>query len=245
MFLFNQLVVFIHKLLSLFRKEEAKEQDGLLKLDLQFFAAVEDEDSEDDSDDSDDDSGDDDSDDSPSLDELLKDKKFKKQYQAKLKEQLNKRLKKFEGVDTEEYRRLKEQADSKDEKEKDIEDKKSDVGNEKLLRAERREKRAIVKEFAVDNGHSPKLLARLIDLDAIELDDDGDPVNLDDLFDEIEEEFPEYFTAKGDSEDQDEKESKSRKSTYIPGAKQKGNKEKKSDEYKAARERARELLKRK
>lgn len=243
MFLFNQIVVFIHKMLSLFRKEEAKELDGLLKFDLQFFAAGEnDDDSEDDSDD---DSGDDDSDDSPSLDELLKDKKFKKQYQAKLKEQLNKRLKKFEGVDADEYRRLKEQADNKDDKDKDNEEKNSDVGNEKVLRAERREKRAIVKEFAVDNGHSPKLLARLIDLDAIELDEDGNPENLEDLFDEIEEEFPEYFTVKDDSEDQDEQVSKRRKSTYIPGAKQKGNKEKKADEYKAARERARELLKRK
>lgn len=216
-------------------------KEGPIKMDLQFFAdGGEGGDDDDDGDGNDDD----DEDDGPDLDELLKDPKFKKKYQEKLKAQLDKRLKKFKDVDPEEYRRLKEQADKK--KQKDKEDEEDELESlksenkakeEKLLRAERREKRALVKEFAVDNGVNPKLLARLIDLDSIELDEDGDPENLEELFEEIQEEFPEYFSGQDDEEDDDEddspKKKKEKQTGYKPGSRQKGNGKTKKEDLKA------------
>jgi len=228
--------------ISLFKKESglpAKEEEKVspLKLDLQFFA---DEDPEDDPvDDPEDDPEGDFEDDVPNLDELLKDPKFKKQYNAKLKGQLSKRMKKYKDVDPEEYRRLKEQAGKKKDDagdEDELETLKSELTEKekRIERAERREKRAMVKEFAVDNQVNPKLLARLINVDDIELDEDGEPENLDDLFEELEEEFPEYFGATDDDEEEDEPKRK-RKSTFVPGARQKSNKKKKVDPYEAGR----------
>lgn len=232
-----------------FRSEKAaevlpfKKFKPLIPLDLQLFA----EDDDDQDDDQDDDDQDDDEDDGPNLDELLKDPKFKKQYQAKMKEQLGKRLKKYKDVDPEEYRRLKEQAGKgkkkdKDEDEDDTSNNKKDV--EKLLRAERREKRAAIKEFAVDNGYNQKLLARLIDVDAVELDEDGEPENLEELFEEIQDEFPEYFSQDDENEDDEEEEdkkkskSKTKSKTFKPGSKQKGNSKKKVDVRARGAERA-------
>lgn len=200
-----------------------------LRLDLQFFA--DDSDDDGDADDADDNSDDDDSDDDePSLDELLKNPAFKKQYNQKFKDQMSKRLKKYEGVDPEEYKRLKAAADKKSGKDSKDDDDSSDdsAQQQRLLRAERREKKAVVKEFAVDNGHNPKLLARLLHIDAIELDENGDPENLDELFEELEADFPEYFGATDEEEEDDEKPSK-KKTKYIPGSTQKGNKKKKVD----------------
>jgi hypothetical protein len=235
--------IFIKYLPMLSEPVEKKEFKPLLTLDLQLFAG--DGDDDDDQDDDQDDDNDDDDEDGPNLDELLKDPKFKKQYQAKMKEQLGKRLKKYKDVDPEEYRRLKEQAGKGKKKDKDEDE--DDTSNkkdvEKLLRAERREKRAAIKEFAVDNGHNQKLLARLIDVDAVELDEDGEPVNLDDLFDEIQEEFPEYFSEdEGDDEDEEEdkkkSKSKAKSKTFKPGSKQKGNTKKKVDVRARGAERA-------
>lgn len=102
---------------------------------------------------------------------------------------------------------------------------------EKLLRAERREKRATVKEFAIDNGVDPKLLARLINVDDIELDEDGEPENLDELFEELQEEFPQYLKAQEDSDEEEEKTTK-KKGFYSAGSTQKGNtKPKEKDGY--------------
>ncbi|MCM3396480.1 hypothetical protein M3638_01350 [Oceanobacillus profundus] len=209
-----------------------------LKLDLQFFAEDDDDEEDDEGSDGDED---DDEDDVPNLDELLKDPKFKKQYNARFKGQLSKRMKKFEGIDPEEFRRLKEQAGKKKQNQEDedeeLETLKSELTDKekRLLRAERREKRAIVKEYAVDNDVNPKLLARLINVDDIELNEDGEPENLDDLFEELEEEFPEYFGASDDDEEEDEPVKKKRKSTFVPGARQKSNKKKKVDPYEAGK----------
>ncbi|MFD1350153.1 phage scaffolding protein [Oceanobacillus caeni] len=228
--------------ISLFKKEsglpaEKEEKTKPLKLDLQFFAEPEDLEDPEDPDDPED--PEDLEDDIPDLDELLKDKKFKKQYQAKLKEQLGKRMKKYEGIDPEEYRRLKEKAEKKKDDagdEDELETLKSELTEKekRIERAERREKRAMVKEFAVDNQVNPKLLARLINVDDIELDDDGEPENLEELFEELEEEFPEYFGASDDEEEEDEPERK-KKTTFVPGPRQKSNKKKKVDPYEAGR----------
>ncbi|WP_374187443.1 hypothetical protein ACEPPU_24140 [Priestia aryabhattai] len=196
----------------------------LVRLDIQYFAEGE-------GDDDDDQDTDDDQDDTPNLAEMLKDPVLKKQYQALLKTQLGKRMKKFEGVDVDEYRQLKEMADKKKQQDKDSDDDdkdnlKSELKDkqDKLLRAERREKRAAVKEFAVDQGVNPKLLSRLIDMDSIELDDDGEPENLDELFEELQDEFPEYFKAQDDSEDEEEETKSTKSSYYSPGPRQKTNK---------------------
>lgn len=218
---------------------EMEEKQEPLKLNLQFFGDNPEDDPKDDPEELDDD---DPEDDIPDLDELLKDKDFKKQYQAKLKEQLGKRMKKYEGVDPEEYRRLKEQADKKKDNKEGEEDEEletlKDELNQKekrLLRAERREKRAIVKEFAVDNQVNPKLLARLIDVDDIELDEDGEPENLDELFEELEEEFPEYLGVPDEDEDEedDEPKRKKRRGAYRPGSRQKSNKKTKEQDPRA------------
>ncbi|MFD1450841.1 hypothetical protein ACFQ5E_08585 [Oceanobacillus sojae] len=224
--------------------ETGEEKQGL-KLNLQFFAEEDDDDSDDESDD---DQGDDDEeDDDVDLDELLKDPKFKKQYNKKMKDQLGKRMKKYDGVDPEEYRRLKEQAGKKKDKgdggEDDPEDLKSQLSakEKEIQRYERMGKRAMVKEFAVDNQVNPKLLARLINVDDIELDEDGEPENLDDLFEELEEELPEYFGAADDNDDEEDEEDdrkKSNKQRFTPGRKQKTNKKKKVDPYDAGRQKA-------
>lgn len=219
--------------------EEKKPVEWLRLNDLQFFAAdPEDDPEEDPEDDPEDDPEEDpEEDDVPDLDELLKDPAFKKQYNAKLKEQLSKRMKRH----NKELERLKGKGKDKD-KEEDPDEERTD--DKRLLRAERREKRALVKEFAVDNGHNPRLLARLIDLDEIELDEDGEPENLDELFEELEEEFPEYFGPGEDDED-DEEEERPRKKKFTPGARQKMNKKKKVDPKEAGRQKALERHKKK
>lgn len=223
-----------------------------LKLNLQYFAdegdSSDDDDTDDDDNGSDDDAGDDD--DAPDLDELLKDKDFKKQYQKKMKDQLSKRMKKYKDVDPEEYRRLKEKAGKKKDEQDDQEDDeletlKSQLSEKekRIERAERKEKRAMVKEYAVDNQVNPRLLSRLINFDDIELDDDGEADNLDDLFEELEDEFPEYLGApnnEDDAEDDDEPVKKKKKSSYTPGSRQKGNPKKKIDPREAGRQRAAE-----
>lgn len=226
--------------ISLFERDHSTKtnEDELqepLKLDLQFFA----EEDEEDEDEGDDDDESDEDDEELDLNELLKDPAFKKQYNKRFKKQLGKRMKKFEGIDPEEYRRLKEQAGKKKGKQGDEDDddetetlrEQLQAKEKKLLRAERREKRAMVKEYAVDNQVNPKLLARLINVEDIELDEDGEAENLDDLFEELEEEFPEYFGAVDDEEDDEEEETrkKTRRSSYVPGARKKGNKKKKDD----------------
>lgn len=194
----------------------------LVRLDIQYFAEGE-------GDDDDDQDTDDDQNDTPNLAEMLKDPVLKKQYQELLKTQLGKRMKKFEGVDVEEYRQLKEAAEQQQQKKQGHDDtelerlkNESKTKDEKLQLADNKVKRAAVKEFAVDNAVNPKLLARLIDFNDIELDDDGEPENLDELFEELQDEFPEYFKAQEDEEEEEEKETKS--NYYSPGSRQKMNK---------------------
>lgn len=238
--------------ISLFERDLStiKKEVEPLKLNLQFFADEGDSSDDDDADDGDDGSDEDadDEDGVPNLDELLKDKDFKKQYQKKLKDQLKKRMKKYEDVDPEEYRRLKEQAGKKKDKQEDdsdddeLESLRTQLSEKekRIERAERKEKRAMVKEYAVDNQVNPKLLSRLINVDDIELDDDGEAENLDELFEELEEEFPEYFGAVDDDEEEEEPPRKKRKSSFVPGARQKSNKKKKVDPKEAGRQKAME-----
>lgn len=227
---------------SVLFEESAPKYKHRLKMNLQHFAEGDDE--GDDSDDDGDDSTDDEEDEL-SLDELMKDPKFKKQYQRKLKEQLNKRMKKFDGVDPEEYRQLKEKADKKKQKDQDEEDDEAESlkgelteKEKKLARAEKKLKRSAVKEFAMEEGYDHKLLARLINLDEVEMDEDDEPMNLEELFEEVQSEFPQYFGASSDDEEDEDEENyaqqkKKKRSSYQAGSNQKLNKKKKVDDYQA------------
>lgn len=218
-------------------KEESKFEP--LKLNLQFFAEKEEEDEDEDEDEDDDEEGDEEID----YEKLKKNPAFRKAQKADFDARLDKRFKKYKDVDPEEFRRLKAAADKGNKNNSEEDDPKGNRDQDKLVqRAERREKRAIVKEFAVDNSYDPKLLSRLIDLDSIELDEDGNPENLDELFEELEEEFPNYFAQTSEDEDEDEEDSKKKKkkpsTNYTPGGRQKINKQKKVDPKEAGKQRA-------
>ena len=185
------------------------EESKLLPLNLQYFADGEDSGDEGDSDDGDsDDSGDDDSeggDQDPSLDELLKNNPdLKKQFDAMFKDRFKKRLK---GIDLKKAKQLLKAEQGKDSSssDEDPEDIEESKVTEKALKLERKLKRTAVKEYALDNGLNPKLVARLIDLDSLELDEDGDldPDELEEAIEELTEEFPEIFR-KSDQTDDDE-----------------------------------------
>lgn len=107
---------------------------------------------------------------SNSLDEMMKDPEFKKAYEAKLQEQLGKRLKKYDGVDLDEYKRLKEEEDQK--KQESMTEAQKLQAKIDAMEAERksfevREMDIAVKEFAISNSLDPKLIARLIDKSGI------------------------------------------------------------------------------
>lgn len=189
-----------------------------LALDLQFFA----DDSDDDQDDEDEEEGgdgsDDDDQDDIDLEALLKSNpKAKAKHEELLKTQLDKRMKKFKGVDPAEYRRLKAERDKLDDKGNGNDDSDTSQVNEKVLKAETREKRAAAKEFAIDEGIDPVLFVKFINLKEIELDEDGDPVNLDELLEDLQEgKYAKYFSA--NSSDDDEQESnKKKKKGFVPG----------------------------
>ncbi|WP_445506800.1 phage scaffolding protein [Niallia sp. 03190] len=214
-----------------------KKEEKRLSLDLQFFG---DDDSEkgDDQDDDDSDDNQEDEDQEQTLEQILKDNpSLKKQFNALFKDKFSKRLK---GLDLDKARKALEAAEKQ---ENDDTDKDEKGPSAKEMKLERKTKRLAVKEYAVDNGYNPKLVARLIDLDAIELDEDGevDPDDLEEVIEDLTSEFPELFSSKGDEdEDEDEDEKKDKKKSYQPGSKQTGNKKKQKDRRAAGAERAKQ-----
>lgn len=201
------------------KKELDNEKNNWLRLDLTTFSKDKDDDlGDDDLDEDDDGEGDDEDDDDsePSLEQMLKENPaLKKQYNALFKSQFSKRLK---GIDLKEAKRLlREEAERKSKEEED-EDKdkansKADEISKKEEKLNLRVKRAAVKEYAAENNLNPKLLARLVDLDKLDIDEDGeiDPDELEELVEELTEEFPELFR-KVDSEDEEEDEGETKKS---------------------------------
>lgn len=217
-----------------------------LTLGLQFFADKGTADNPDEKDELDDEDPDDeenpeDLDEDLDLDELLKNPKLKAAHEAKIQKQLDRRLRKYKDVDPEEYRKLKAAADKgSDKKKADAPDDDRET-TEKLQKAENRLKRAAVKEFAVDSGVDPVLLVRFIDLGKVELDEDGEPENLDELLEDLQEsKYAKYFAA-ADEEDEEEVVVKKKKTstTYNPGSKkQKTNKQQKVDPKELGRQKA-------
>lgn len=142
-------------------------------------------------------------DNTPNLDELLKDPTFKAAYEARMKKTLDSRFKKFEGVDPDEFKRLKEKEEA--ERQKNLTDEqKLKEENERLKNEQnsfdRREKRLSVKEYAMDNTLDSKLLSRLMEteLDNLKRDDKGEIVGLKEAVDKLVEEFPQL--KKGDDQ---------------------------------------------
>jgi hypothetical protein len=132
---------------------------------------------------------------SNSLDELMKDPAFKAQYEAKMKEQLGKRMKKYENVDPEEYARLKAEEDKKKQDEMTEAQKlqakidKMEADQQKIAE---REKDIVVKEYAINEGLDPKLVARLIDKSGIKKEGD-EFTGVEEAFKAVQEEFPQLF----------------------------------------------------
>lgn len=129
------------------------------------------------------------------LDELLKDPKFKAEYEARFKKSMDARMKKFEGVDAAEYKRLKDKEEA--DRQKGLSDEQKLKEENDRLKGEqnsfdRREKRLAVKEYAIDNSMDSKLLSRLMEteLDNLKRDDKGELVGLEEAIKKLAEEFP-------------------------------------------------------
>jgi hypothetical protein len=249
----------IEKAREFIEAKKAKGSKYLLPLDLQHFAGSKDKDEDEDQDeDEDEDLDDEDNDDEdssdPSLEQMLKDNPaLKKEFNKLFKDRFDKRLK---GVDLKEAKRLlKEKSDKLDQDDQEDKDRKQknkeDEISDKARKIEVKTKRLAVKEFAVDNNLNPKLLSRLIDLDKLELDDDGELDNddLEELVDELTEEFPELFRkskqADQDEDEDEEQDDKSKARSHKVGSKKKTNKPKDKDLREAGKNKALERAKRK
>lgn len=175
-----------------------------------------------------------------SLDEMMKDPEFKKAYEAKLQEQLGKRLKKFEGVDPEEFKRLKDLEDKKKEAEmteaQKLQAKIDAMEAEKLTFAER-EKDIAVKEFAISNGLDPKLIARLIDKSGIKKSGE-DFEGIKEAVEAVQSEFPQLFQSEEGDDEQGQGSGQSGQGGSFTLPKQKGNKPPKKGGYDAGKAKA-------
>jgi len=237
------------------KKELKNTQSFKYPFDLQFFAkGGEDDDLEDeDLDDEEEDQEEDEEESSdPSLEQMLKDNPaLRKQFNSLFKDRFNKRLK---GIDLKQAKKaLKMMQEKEESEEEDQEDNKTKADEiaKKAQKLDTRIKRTAVKEYAVDNDLNPKLLSRLIDLNQLDLDDEGevDPDDLEELVDELTEEFPELFrTSRDEDQDQDEDEDQedTRKArSHKVGSRKKTNNPKAKDLREAGRQKALERAKRK
>lgn len=243
------------------KKQEEEQKAGYHRLDLQFFAGGKEDDGDDPEDDDDPEDGEDpenDDDDpedgsTPSLEQLLKENPdLKKQFDEMFKERFKKRLK---GVDLKLAKKLiKEHSQKQQGKKADNDDGRDNLGDEiaeKARKIELKAKRLAVKEYAVDHNLNPKLLARLVDFDRIELNEDGevDPDDLEEVIEELTEEFPELFRSSKDEdsgEDEgDDQETKTKTRSHKVVSRKKTNKPKEKDLRELGKNKALERAKRK
>lgn len=173
-----------------------------------------------------------------SLEDLLKnDPDFKKQYEDKIKENLSQRMKKFEGVDLEEYKRLKAEEDKKkQENMTEAEKLKAELDSYKAKTdaLEAKERDLAIKEKALTDGLDAKLIAKLIDPSSIKRAEEGDGfTGIEEAIEAVKEEFPQLFQ----STEGNEPESKKMGASYkLPT--QKGNPDHKTKGYDAGKARA-------
>ena len=177
---------------------------------------------------------------SNSLDELMKDPEFKKAYEAKLQEQLGKRLKKYDGLDPEEYKRLKEADDKKKQEEMTEAQKlqaKIDAMEAERKGFEAREIDIAVKEFAIAENLDPKLIARLIDKSGIKkagLEFEG----IKEAVEAVQSEFPQLFQTEGGNEGGNQGGGQGGQGSGFKLPNQKGNNPPKKGGYDAGKARA-------
>lgn len=223
------------------------DKSELLRINLQFFADTADSGAEDepehDGEDGTDEGADGGQDDEnpASLEELFekfphlkeqydKDKKeaVKKAVQKRFKDKQqpkkqDKSSKQEEAEDNDELQTLKEQIDQQ---------------NQLIQQAQEKANRASIKEYAMGNGFDPQLSAALIPASKVELDEDGDPANLDELFEEISQKFPQYFGVQ-DEDGAAKAATPAKKTSYIPGSTiKKSNPAPKVDRYERGKQRA-------
>ncbi|QFG05682.1 scaffolding protein [Bacillus phage 035JT001] len=174
------------------------------------------------------------------LDALMKDPVFKAQYEERMKEQISRRLKKYEGIDPEEYKVLKakeEQQAQANMTEAEKLQKELEAYKLREKELEDTQKEIAVKEFAFANGHDPKLLSRLIDTSGLTKGEDGKYQGLSEAFEQVKNEFPHLFPSEDESNSQSDETHQGGGGAYkLPT--QKGNPEKKKDKYSSGKARA-------
>jgi hypothetical protein len=167
------------------------------------------------------------------LDELMKDPAFKAQYQAKLQNTLNTRLKKYEGIDLEEYNRLKQaEQDKQDAELTDLQKKEREIEKlqGKIQSISDREKALAVKEFCVDKGYNAKLVSRLINLSSVK-EVDGAYQGIDEAIQELATEFPEVIKVAGQQQDNQQNQQQNQQNSYSTGANQRQNQQRQDNPY--------------
>jgi hypothetical protein len=175
-----------------------------------------------------------------SLDELMKDPEFKKAYEAKLQEQLGKRLKKYDGIDPEEFKRLKAEEDKK--KEESMTEAQKLQAKIDAMEAERksfevREIDIAVKEFAISESLDPKLIARLIDKSGIKKSGENFE-GIKEAVEAVQSEFPALFQADDGDEGGGSGGASGGQGSSFKLPKQKGNNPPKKGGYDAGKARA-------
>jgi hypothetical protein len=177
---------------------------------------------------------------SNSLDELMKDPVFKAAYEAKLQEQLQKRFKKYEGIDPEEFKKLKEEADKR--KQEQMTETEKLQAQIDAMKAEQeklvvREADIAVKEYAISNNLDPKLIARLIDKSAIKKGAEGFE-GIKEAIEAVQAEFPQLFQTDGGGEGGGQGGNNGGQGSGFTLPNQKGNTPPKKGGYEAGKARA-------
>ncbi|WKV22453.1 putative minor structural protein 1 [Bacillus phage vB_BceS-M2] len=134
----------------------------------------------------------------PDLEELLKNPTFKAQYEAKFKTGMSQRMKKFDGVDVEKYKAWEKAEQERIDGEKTEVEKLQGqlaIAQAKAAATEAKEKAIAVKEHALDNGMNPKLVARLINLDSVKVNESGEFEGIVEAIEAVKAEFPDLFGA--------------------------------------------------
>lgn len=149
------------------------------------------------------------------FDQLLKDNpKLKAQYTSRFNASMTARLKRFEGVDVEEYKELKQRAESGN-LEGDAEVWKTKHDNLKV-EMETLSKKQAVQTFALDKSYNREqatLISSLINLNKLSPDDQGEWDGIHDEVERITAQFPTLFTEQPSGDQTD----KVDQDKYFPG----------------------------
>lgn len=114
-----------------------------------------------------------------------------------------------------------------------------DQQNQLIQQAQEKANRAEIKEYAMGNGFDPELSAALIPASKVELDENGDPANLEELFGEVANKFPQYFGAQDEEGAEKAATPAKRTTSYIPGStNKKSNPTPKVDRWELGKQRA-------